>query len=181
MPLKNIMDNGNEHDEGGEDLVGIMNVDRESSDKDESPNEHDESSGDDDESSDENDESSDENDKSSNKDGGEDLVDIMHVDGESSDEDDESSDENNDSDEDDESPDEDDESSDEDDESSDGVRLFRFETLMCQVEENDPSLLSINIGYNGGTPLCSVDWCYVLEYFGTYFGYLPRKYFSTQQ
>ena len=23
--------------------------------------------------------------------------------------------------------------------------------------------------------------CYVLEYFGTYFGYLPRKYFSTQR
>ena len=69
---------------------------------------------------------------------------IMHIDGESSDED--------------ESFDEDDEASDEDDESSIEERLYRFEKMVRQVEENDPSLLSIDIGFGEGTLFYNVDW-----------------------
>lgn len=69
---------------------------------------------------------------------------IMHIDGESSDED--------------ESFDEDDEASDEDDESSIEERLYRFEKMVRQVEENDPSLLSIDIGFDEGTLFYNVDW-----------------------
>jgi hypothetical protein len=117
------MDDADEREEGGEDLVDIMHVDGESSDKDES---------------------SDENDEPSDDDGEEDLVNIMQIDGESSDKD--------------EASDEDDEASDEDDESSVEERLYRFEKMMRQVEENDPRLLSIDIGFDEGTPFYNVDW-----------------------
>jgi hypothetical protein len=33
----------------------------------------------------------------------------------------------------------------------------------------------------GGVVSLVAASCYVLEYFGTYFGYLPRKYFLTQR